>query len=296
MISKPLLKQSIKANGLLWVATTVIVMIIIVILKVVMATSSATTFTVNTEKLAPYIVALWKSGLSISGLTKTLGLSEDFIQNMQGLDLNVVMNNLFYNLAGVLVPMLYSVVVANNLMASQVDRGSMAFILSTPTKRSTVTLTQTLFLVASLLLMFVVTAICDIVVSYAVGIVFDPVVVICLNLGLFLVMLAMSGLCFMFASIFNLSKYSYAWGGGLSVVFYINKVLGLFGDPSFVSAGMGINEMKVFDYMTIISLLDTYSVCDMTTDFIWKFVILFVVGAVTYTVGNVVFCKKDLPL
>lgn len=296
MISKPLLKQSIKANGLLWIAATVIVAIIIAILKIVMATSSAATFTVNTEQLAPYIIALWKAGLSIGGLTSTLGLSEDFLQNMQNMDLNVVMNNLFYNLAGVLVPMIYAVIVANNLMASQVDRGAMSFILSTPIKRSTVVFTQSVFLIVSLFLMFVVSAITDIAVSFAMQMETNVAVIVLLNLGLFCVMFAIGGICFMFASIFNLSKYSYAASGGLCVLFYINKVLGMFGDPNFVNAGMGLASMKVFDYMSIITLLDTASVSALTTDFIWKFAILVVVGLITFIVGNVVFVKKDLPL
>lgn len=290
------MKQSIKANGLLWLATTIIVVIIIAILKIVMATSSAATFTVNTEKLAPYIVALWKSGLSIGGLTSSLGLSEDFLQNMQGMNVNLVMNNMFYNLAGVLVPIIYAVIVANNLMANQVDKGSMAFILSTPTKRSTVAFTQSVFLISSLFIMFIITALVDIAVSYAVGLTVDVGGIFLLNLGLFLVMLAISGMCFMFASIYNLTKYSLAWGGGLGTLFYINKVLGMFGDPNFVNAGMGFAKMKIFDYMSIITLLDTSSIYDHTTTFIWKFAILAVVGIITYVVGNVVFCKKDLPL
>jgi ABC-type transport system involved in multi-copper enzyme maturation permease subunit len=172
----------------------------------------------------------------------------------------------------------------------------MSFILSTPIKRSSVVFTQTVFLVASLFLMFVVSAITDIVTSLSVGIETDYAVIVLLNVGLFFVMFAVSGICFMFASIFNLSKYSYAAGGGLCVLFYINKVLGMFGDPNFVNAGMGFASMKVFDYLSIITLLDTTSVSALTTDFIWKYAILCAVGIITYAAGNVVFVKKDLPL
>lgn len=295
-ISKPLLKQSIKANGVLWIAATLIVMLIIIILKIVMAVSAASTFTVDMELLSKYIIALWKDGLTIGGLTESLGLSPDFLENMQNLDMYLVMNNMFYNLAGALVPMLYCVIVANNLVASQVDRGSMSFILSTPIKRSTVIFTQTVYLVVSLLCMFIISAAADLITSVAIGLDYNVSVTVLLNFGLFLVMLAMSGISFMFASIFNLSKYSYAAGGGLGVIFYISKVLGMFGDPIYVNAGMGMAEMHVFDYFSIISLLDTESIYNMTSDFIWKFAILFIIGLATYIVGNVVFVKKDLPL
>ena len=43
----------------------------------------------------------------------------------------------------------------NKLIASQVDRGSMAYVLSTPIKRSTVVITQN-FMVSSLILMFTI--------------------------------------------------------------------------------------------------------------------------------------------
>ncbi len=296
LISKPLFKQSVKANGALWIAATLIVALIIIILKIVMAVSSVSDFNVDTEVLAPYIIALWKQGLTIGGLTESLGLSADFIANMQNLDVYLVMNNMFYNLAGVLVPILYSVIVANNLVASQVDRGSMSFILSTPIKRSTVIFTQMVYLVASLFLMFIVSAAADLITSVAIGLKYNVAVTLLLNLGLFLVMFAISGISFMFASIFNLSKYSYAAGGGLGVLFYICKVLGMFGDPIYVNAGMGLATMKVFDYFSLITLLDTTSIYNMSPDFIWKFALLFVIGAATYAVGNIVFVKKDLPL
>ena len=135
MISKPLMKQSIKANWVLWLATTIIVCVIIAILKIVLATSGANSFHISMDALSPYIVALLKQGLTIQDLLGTMGLNENLLQNMQGMDMNKMMNNMFYNLAGVIVPMIYSVIVANNLVASQVDRGSMAFVLSTTTKR-----------------------------------------------------------------------------------------------------------------------------------------------------------------
>ena len=52
---------------------------------------------------------------------------------------------------------------SNALIAGQVDSGSMAYILSTSTKRRTVTFTQGVYLEGSLLLMFVCTAITSVI-------------------------------------------------------------------------------------------------------------------------------------
>ncbi len=296
MISKPLMKQSIKANWVLWLATTIIVCVIIAILKIVLATSGANSFHISMDALSPYIVALLKQGLTIQDLLGTMGLNENLLQNMQGMDMNKMMNNMFYNLAGVIVPMIYSVIVANNLVASQVDRGSMAFVLSTPTKRSSVVVTQSTYLIVSLAGMFILTFLVDIIASVAIGLEVNYLQVFELNFGLFLLMFAMSGICFFFASYFNLAKYSYAASGGLLILFYINRIIGMFGDPSFVQAGMGVAELKVFDYMTIITLLNTNSIFDGTLSFIWQFAILFVIGLVTYIAGGEIFKRKDLPL
>ncbi|MCL2527327.1 MAG: hypothetical protein FWE42_02820 [Defluviitaleaceae bacterium] len=60
----------------------------------------------------------------------------------------------FYIGMGMLLPLIYLIITANSLIASQVDRGSMAYILSTPIKRTTVVLTQAIYLVLALFIMF----------------------------------------------------------------------------------------------------------------------------------------------
>ena len=87
---------------------------------------------------------------------------------------------------------------ANSLIASQVDRGSMAYLLSTPTKRSTVVRTQALYLITSLIMMFVIVT----GVGLAAIQIFQGNVdinisdFIMLNVGLFLLMFATSGISF----------------------------------------------------------------------------------------------------
>lgn len=55
-----------------------------------------------------------------------------------------------------LLPLIFIIIVANSLVASEVDRGSMAYTLSTPTTRKTVILTKAVFLISSLIIMFTI--------------------------------------------------------------------------------------------------------------------------------------------
>ena len=48
--------------------------------------------------------------------------------------------------------------------------------------------------------------------------------------------------------------------------------------------------------LTSAFLIDSYSILDGTTVFIWKFAILAAVGIITSVIGTYIFKKKDLPL
>lgn len=63
---------------------------------------------------------------------------------------------IFYGMMTTILPGIYVLVTSNKLIASQADRGSMAYVLSTPIKRSTVVITQIIFMVSSLILMFTI--------------------------------------------------------------------------------------------------------------------------------------------
>lgn len=67
----------------------------------------------------------------------------------------LIVGTIFYKMAGLLLPIIYIIMTANNLIAGQVDSGSMAYILSTSTKRNQVVFTQAVYLVGSLFAMCV---------------------------------------------------------------------------------------------------------------------------------------------
>jgi ABC-2 type transport system permease protein len=210
----------------------------------------------------------------------------------------LVIGSMLYRIAGLLLPMIFVIMTANNLIAGQVDTGAMAYVLSTPIKRKKVTLTQMCYLIFSLFAMFAFTSITG-VISLALVKGGDFTItygqILLLNLGAFITMFAVSGICFLASSWFNRSKLSMSFGGGLSMFFLVATILGLFGSNVIPSA-IRIEAMKYFNYVSVISLFDAISIMDGSLTYLWKLAILLAVGAITYAAGIIKFNKKDLPL
>lgn len=210
----------------------------------------------------------------------------------------LVVGSIFFKIAGLLLPMIFVIMAANNLVAGQVDSGSMAYVLSTPTKRKTVSITQMFYLVSSLFAMFLLTTITSVVCLALVqnsGISITYGQIVLFNVGAFVTMFAISGICFLASSWFNRNKVSMGCGGGLTMFFLVATILGLFGSKAIPSA-VRIEAMDFFNYTTILTLFDTMSITAGTLTFLWKWAILVVLGIVCYAVSVVKFDKKDLPL
>lgn len=221
------------------------------------------------------------------------------LMELGGMDIySLVIGTIFYRIAGLLLPIIFVIMCSNNLISSQVDSGSMAYVLSTPTKRKTVTITQIVFLVSSIFAMCLLTTLTSVVClaiveSSEITLTYSQVLLF--NLGEFITLLAISGICFLSSCWFNRSKKAMSIGGGLSMFFLVSTILGLFGSKVIPSA-IRIEAMDYFNYLSIISLFDTMSIINGTLTFLWKWAILFAIAVITYVIGVIKFNKKDLPL
>lgn len=234
------------------------------------------------------------------------GLLEELPENVSNAlkelgELNIyslVIGEIFYRIAGLLLPIIFVIMCSSNLISSQVDSGSMAYVLSTPTKRKTVTLTQIVYLVSSIFVMCCLTTITSVVClalvqSSEITLTYSQILLF--NLGSFITLFAISGICFLSSCWFNRNKQAMSCGGGLSMFFLVATILGLFGSKVMPSA-IRIEAMNYFNYVSIITLFDTMSIIDGTLSFLWKWAILLIIGIATYAVGVIKFNKKDLPL
>ena len=235
------------------------------------------------------------TGSLLSSLPEEVSAALDEVGQMDMY--GILVGSIFFKMAGLLLPIIYMIMTSNALIAGQVDSGSMAYILSTSTKRRTVTFTQAAYLIGSLLVMFLCTAITSIIclsiVDVETGLTWQKLLL--LNLGAFLVMFAMSGICFLTSCWFDRSKHAMGLGGGLSMFFLVATMLGLFGSPILPSI-IRMDALNYFNYVSIITLFDPISILDGTTAFIWKYCILAVIGMVCYVIGSIRFRRKDLPL
>lgn len=317
-ISKPLFFQSLKSLRTLWLILTGGAALIFIIVN--LAIGSKNIFTnIDMNKVAVYVKDEDIGWLKVLGLLESMGFSLARIQAMSQLDLNSILAELIYKISGVLLPMIYTIIAANKLVVSQVNDGSMAYVLSTPTNRKTVVRTQYIFLVISLIAMYLVITIFSIgseglstllVKSSGKEVKWVPVRTLLFCLGSFAAMFALSGICYGASCFFNKYSNSIAAGGGISVLSFICCILGLFGNDAFVAVGIGVRPMYFFNYLSLFYLIDTPSIstfCNAlflgTTDltpacfnWIWEIGILLVIGAVFAYIGGRRFVKKDLPL
>ncbi len=295
MISIPLLKQTIKSNFGLWIVSTLTVSLLYIIIKIAVG-SIVVSGSTDPNALLPYIQALAAAGLTLENLFVTIGINPDILSGLASMDSNVLISMIFYPVVGVLLPLVYTVIVGNKLFANQIDRGSLAFVLSTPIKRSKIAITQMSYFVLSIVFMFVFITGVDIILTITIDNSLELDKILLLNLGLTLFTLAMASITFMFSAIFNYSKHSLSLSGGFALVFFISKILGLFGSDLFMNMGIGIEPMGFFNKITMISLFNTSSILDGTNNYIIQFVILVLISIICFTTGNIWFTKKDIPV
>ena len=208
-----------------------------------------------------------------------------------------------FGMACLLMPLVYTIILANGLVAEKVETGSLAFTLATPTKRNTFVFTQAVYLIISEVasgIVLLLGAILSREVGIAIGgtdfleslLLSD---IIKFTLGSVMVIIAMSGICFLSSCIFNKTRFAIGVGGGINIFFFICSILGLFGSKAMPGA-IRIDSMNIFNYFTIDNLYD--GLAAMKGDVIYwiKLLGLVAITAVTYNVGITYFNKKDLPL
>lgn len=223
----------------------------------------------------------------------------DSLADMETQDMyTMIVGNMYFKIVGLLISVVFVIIIGINLIVGQVDSGSMAYVLSTGTKRNTVTLTQILFFVSSTLFLFlatsIVSSICFLVIPPALTSVTLGKLLL-FNLGAFLVTMAIGGVIFLSSCVFNRTKRAMALGGGFAVLTIVFTILGMFASDATPSM-MRMDALNGFNYVSIVTLFDVFSIVNGTTDFIWKFVVLGLVSIVCFAIGVIVFKKKDLPL
>lgn len=131
MFSKTIFKQSIKTNWKLWAIITFVASVIL------------SGFIISYDAAGYATIASAAEGTAFASLLSSM---DSLLGNLEN----------FYKLIAVILGIVYVVFTANNLVVNEVDSGSMAYTLSTPIKRSSVIFTKSLYLISSVVLMYLI--------------------------------------------------------------------------------------------------------------------------------------------
>ena len=134
MFNKIIFKQTFKSNFKIWLIITIALCVM---------------NTVLIGAFNPETITSMNDMVSGTALANILGDSS-FIG---------MLSQTFYSIQGIILLLIYIIITANSLIVSQVDRGSMAYTLSTPVKRTTVVVTQMTYLLTALFTMILITTI-----------------------------------------------------------------------------------------------------------------------------------------
>ncbi len=213
-------------------------------------------------------------------LKNILGLKD----GLQGLDSFVAAE--YYGLLYIIILTIYCVVTATQLIARMVDRGSMAYLLSTPVSRTRIALTQAAILLFGLLLITVLTIASGLLGTWwIVGGNVDLSSFIQLNLVGFLLFFVISGYSFFFSCLCNDEKQALSISGGLTVVFFALDLA--------AKMSQGLAWMK---NITLFTAFHPSDIANGTVDALPICLMLAAAGIALYAAAVIVFRGRNLPL
>lgn len=192
-----------------------------------------------------------------------------------------------YGFLMLIVPMLFTMLLCSKLIVIYMDSGSMACILATPHSRKHIIFTQAISIVIGILVLVCLLTGIGILGS---RIMFpgqlDVSKYVQLNISLFLLHFALSGIMLFSACYFNTSQGYLILGAGLPFGFYLIQMLGNMG-----------GKLGWMNQITIFSLFSGEEIMKGSSHIVFqKNIILLVMGILLYIISVIHFTRKDMSL
>ena len=267
MISYPLLKQSVRSNYKLLLIFAVVLTLYMVMI------------------VGMYDPEVSKTMEQLLGLLPE-GMMDAFGFRMQDQTLTGFTASYMFGFLLLVVPLIYTIVAGNRIMAGSMENGSMAYLIGTPNSRLKIAYTQAVFLAGSLAVLFVYVAAvgvaaCELMFpgQLRIGTYLD------MCLGAYLLQFAISGMVYYESCTSDDLKHSLLFGTGIGFGFYLVHML----------ANMG-GDLEVLKYGTIFTLFDTDLILAVDRLGYIFMAILASIGIIFYAVGILVFRKRDLSI
>lgn len=194
--------------------------------------------------------------------------------------------NYLYGFIMVVTPFIYASMMCSRLMAKYVDRGSMAYLLNTRCTRVKIAVTQfaVLFLGLFVLVAFTVALTASLsTVLFRGQLEMAPFLM--LNLGLLSLHVFLGALCFVFASLFNETKYSVGIGAGLGTLFVLIQML-----------SQTSEEIEFLKYCTPLTLFQMDGLVSYEPQALISMGLLWLGAVILFVIALTGFKERDLPL
>lgn len=193
------------------------------------------------------------------------------------------MSSYLYGFILLVIPMVFTILRSNALVAKYVDNNSMVALTAAPVKRRAIAFTQMKALGTGVFALVLFATILEIVCAGQFPGELDISKLLLLNAGLLCLHLFIGGVCFFASCLFNETKYSIAVGAGIPALMYILQALS--------NTGESAENAKYFTFFT---LFDPNGLIAGERGAIVGMIIL-LAGAVALFIAAIeVFARKDL--
>lgn len=200
-------------------------------------------------------------------------------------DLTGFIAGFYYGFLVFAFPMVYYIILSNRLVCRMVDSGAFSYLLQTPTSRKRIIVTQAVYLLGSIAVLFSVVYLVGI---YVAGTLFPGMLNVAaytrLHASAALLTMALAMVCFFYSCLFNETRRSLAFGASIPLAFFLLFMIG------------GVSEdAEVFKDLSIFSLLDATAIVQNgnTTGIN---ILLLAMTAVLFAASVLVFDRKRLPI
>lgn len=200
-------------------------------------------------------------------------------------DLTGYLASWLYGLLMLAFPMVYCIILSNRLVAKMIDNGSFANLLSTPNSRRKIILTQGVFALLSVaVLFFFVVGISLVFCAVSKPGLLDAGAFIRLNLTTMLVSMVVMMISFFFSCLFNESRQATGLGSAIPIAFLLINMIG------------GVSEK--LEFLKMFSIFGFYDPVELVYGSgVWKINLVYIALVITLFAGSImVFDKKRLPL
>ena len=251
--------------------------------------------TAKTLLILAAVAALYVSVIVSIYDPEAMALFDQYVEMMPGLmaalgmtanagTLIGFMSSYLYGFLLLVLPMLFSMLTANKLVARYVDKGGMASLLAAPVRRSKIVTTQAAVLMTGIVSFIVFITVLELIttsVSFPGRL--DVGKLLLLNFGLLCLQLFLGGVCFLFSCLFSDGKYAVGAGVGIPLLMFVLKMLSNTGEKA-----------KIIKYVTFFSLFDSNGLISGNGLAIAGIFILLSLSAVLFYSASIIFCKKDM--